>query len=70
MYSPGAFVETDLAALDWLLARDPFVTLVSCDEAVPFATHLPVLYSRQGERVLLVELAAGVVLRCHCVGLL
>ena len=53
MYSPSAFVETDLAALDWLLARDPFVTLVSCDEAVPFATHLPVLYSRQGERVLL-----------------
>ncbi len=53
MYSPSAFVETDLAALDWLLARDPFVTLVSCDDAMPFATHLPVLYSRQGERVLL-----------------
>ena len=42
MYSPGAFVETDLAALDWLLLRDPFVTLVSCDDAMPFATHLPV----------------------------
>lgn len=53
MYSPGAFVETDLAALDWLLLRDPFVTLVSCDDAMPFATHLPVLYSRQGECVLL-----------------
>ena len=53
MYSPGAFVETDLAALDWLLARDPFVTLVSYDDGMPFATHLPVLYSRSGERVLL-----------------
>lgn len=53
MYTPRAFAETDLAALDWLLARDAFVTLVTADAGgLPFATHLPVLYSRSGERVL------------------
>ena len=54
MYSPGAFVETDLAALDWLLARDPFATLVTTGgDGLPVATHLPVLYARQGGQVLL-----------------
>jgi transcriptional regulator len=53
MYSPPAFVETDLVELDRLLARDPFVTLISSDEGAPFASHLPVLYSRSGERVLI-----------------
>lgn len=51
MYTPKAFAETDLVELDRLLARDAFVTLVSNDEGVPFASHLPVLYSRAGERV-------------------
>ena len=53
MYTPPAFVETDLLELDRLLARDPFVTLVSSEEGIPFASHLPVLYSRNGERVLI-----------------
>ena len=53
MYTPPAFVETDLLELDRLLARDPFVTLISNDEGAPFASHLPVLYSRSGERVLI-----------------
>ncbi|WP_454830673.1 FMN-binding negative transcriptional regulator [Pseudoxanthomonas wuyuanensis] len=51
MYQPAKFVETDLAGLDWLLARDPFVTLVTSAEGLPFASHLPVLYARDGERV-------------------
>ena len=46
MYRPGAFAETDLAALDWLLARDAFATLVTFDGQQPFATPLPVLHSR------------------------
>ncbi|MGH8027680.1 MAG: FMN-binding negative transcriptional regulator [Pseudoxanthomonas sp.] len=37
--------------MDRLLARDPFATLITTDEGTPFANHLPVLYSRDGERV-------------------
>ena len=52
-YTPRSFAETDLAALDALLARDAFVTLVTVDgDGTPFASHLPVLYRRDGERVL------------------
>jgi transcriptional regulator len=53
MYTPRAFAETDLLELDRLLARDPFVTLVSTDRDLPFASHLPVLYSRSGGQVLI-----------------
>lgn len=53
MYAPRAFVETDLAQLDALLARDPFVTLVTATDGAPQATHLPVLYRREGDRVLI-----------------
>lgn len=53
MYTPSVFAETDLVELDKLLARDPFVTLVSTCAGAPHATHLPVLYSREGGRVLI-----------------
>lgn len=54
MYSPRAFAESDLAALDALVARDPFVTLVTVDPiGQPFISHLPVLYARDGARVVL-----------------
>lgn len=54
MYSPRHFTGTDLADLDRLLARDPFVTLVTNDsEGLPFASHLPVLYRRDGERIVI-----------------
>lgn len=33
MYAPRAFAQTDLALLDWLFARDAFVTLISQDRA-------------------------------------
>lgn len=53
MYAPRAFAETDLTQLDALLAADPFVTLVTTDaDGAPFASHLPVLYRRDGDRVL------------------
>lgn len=52
MYQPRAFVETDLAQLDALFAADPFVILVTQDEAAaPFASHLPVLYRRDGDGI-------------------
>lgn len=54
MYLPRAFAETDLAALDALIAADPFVTLVTtAPDGAPFDSHLPVLFRRDGDRVLL-----------------
>ena len=54
MYTPRAFAETDLAALDALVARDAFITLITVDgQGEPFVSHLPVLYARDGERVVL-----------------
>jgi transcriptional regulator len=51
VYTPRHFVESDLAALDALLERDAFVTLISSVDGAPFATHLPVLYRRDGDRI-------------------
>ena len=52
MYRPRAFVETDLAQLDALVAADPFITLVTTGEdGTPFVSHLPVLYRREGDAV-------------------
>ena len=51
MYLPPAFAETDLAALDALIARDPFVTLITVVDDAPCVSHIPVLYARDGERV-------------------
>src|ERR1700680_3554717 len=53
MYIPDAFRETDLARLYWLASHDAFGTLVSFADGAPIATHLPVLYSRDGARVTL-----------------
>lgn len=53
MYTPAHFAETDLAALDALVARDPFVSLVTVAGGAPQVSHLPVLYRRDGERVTL-----------------
>ncbi|MBA2238779.1 MAG: FMN-binding negative transcriptional regulator [Lysobacter sp.] len=51
MYRNAAFAETDLSALDRLLERDSFVTLVTVRDDEPTVSHLPVLYSRAGDRV-------------------
>ena len=51
MYLPRAFAETDLAALDDLIARDNFVTLVTVRDQLPVVSHLPVLYRRDGDHV-------------------
>jgi transcriptional regulator len=54
MYTPRAFAETDLIRLDALFAADAFVTLVTTgDDGAPQATHLPVLYRRDGDAVLI-----------------
>ncbi len=51
MFLPRKFAIDDLAALDALVARDAFVTLISQVDGSPFATHLPVLYERHGAQV-------------------
>jgi transcriptional regulator len=53
MYVPAHFHETDLSKLDWLAAHDAFGTLISVAAGAPFASHLPVLYRREGTRVTL-----------------
>jgi transcriptional regulator len=51
MYVPASFAETDLAGLDALIERDNFISLVAVHDGLPQATHVPVLYRRDGERV-------------------
>ena len=52
MYTPRAFAETDLAGLDALIAAAPLVSLVTVDaDGLPFVSHLPVLYRRDGDAV-------------------
>ncbi|ENZ96365.1 transcriptional regulator protein Pai2 [Xanthomonas fragariae] len=54
MYTPRAFAQTDLALLDWLFVRDPFVTLISQgDDGQPAISHLPVLYRRDAQAVII-----------------
>jgi len=48
VYLPPHFDRSaDAAAIDTLIARDAFVTLVSQRDGAPFATHLPVLARRE-----------------------
>lgn len=54
MYLPVEFAENDLAALDALIERDNFITLVTVCDGIPQVTHLPVLYRRDGQRIELV----------------
>ena len=51
MYSPRYYLETDLAELDRLAAAHPFATLITVSDGAPVASHLPVLYARDDERV-------------------
>ncbi|KRG70618.1 FMN-binding negative transcriptional regulator [Pseudoxanthomonas dokdonensis] len=53
MYRPRAFVETELEQLDALLARDAFITLLTCRDNLPTVSHVPVLYQRDGEHIVL-----------------
>ena len=47
MYLPAHFdLSTDANALDALIARDPFVSLVSQHDGAPLVSHLPVLAER------------------------
>lgn len=53
MYLPEAFQEADLRALDALIGRDGFVTLVTVADGSPQVSHLPVLYHRDEQHVTL-----------------
>jgi len=52
VFVPAPFRGSDLAVLDRLLTRDPFVTLVTSDaDGAPFASHVPVLWQRESDAV-------------------
>lgn len=51
MFVPAKFAEHDPAALDWLAAHDAFATIVTVDQGLPFASHVPVLLRRDGGSV-------------------
>ena len=51
MYLPSSFLVSDLSALDGLIARDNFITLVTVRDGAPIVSHLPVLYARDGNKV-------------------
>ena len=53
MYTPAHFTSTDLGWVDWLAEHHPFGTLISQADGAPFASHLPVLYQRTGDQVIL-----------------
>ena len=53
MYTPRAFAETDLTGLDRLIERDAFVTLVTVADGLPLVSHLPVLYARDGDGIVI-----------------
>ena len=55
MYIPPSFRIDDPATLSAFMNSYSFATLVTCDDGVPFATHLPVRhYSENGECTTLV----------------
>jgi transcriptional regulator len=43
MYIPKAFRKDDIEALHRLMQENSFATLVTCQDGIPFATHLPLL---------------------------
>jgi transcriptional regulator len=53
MYNPPHFATTDLTWLDWLAEHHAFGTLISQHEGAPVASHLPVLYRRNDNQVVL-----------------
>ena len=52
VYLPAHFdLSADACALDALIARDPFVTLISQHDGAPLVSHLPVLAAREADRL-------------------
>ena len=49
MYIPPAFAVEDGAAIERIMAADPFALLITNDaDGVPFASHLPLLFAPDG----------------------
>jgi len=53
MYVPSHFATRDDALVDELIDAYSFATLVSQHDGEPFATHLPLLRERRGDRTVL-----------------
>jgi transcriptional regulator len=52
VYTPPYFAEADLALLDQLAPAYPFATLLTVAGGAPFVSHLPVLYQRDADGIL------------------
>lgn len=61
MYTPDLFNVKDSAAITSFMVKHSFATIVTCDEGIPHATHMPVLYDpdRGGKAALVSHLARG-----------
>lgn len=51
LYTPRAFASRDLAQLDALADTYDFASLVTVVDGQPFASHVPVLYRRDGDAI-------------------
>lgn len=68
LYAPRAFASRDLAQLDALADRYDFASLVTVIDGAPFPSHVPVLYRRDGERVLVTGHLARANAQCSHAG--
>lgn len=68
MYAPRAFTESDPAALDELLERDPFITLITHGGDGQQVSHLPVIHHREGDSVVFEGHWARPNPQSHCQG--
>lgn len=53
MYVPSAFQEEDPAQLLAFMQAHPFATLVSIQDGIPVATHVPLVIRQEGENLML-----------------
>ena len=54
MYTPNHFKEEDLESMLHLMEQQPFATLITTPEGVPFVSHLPLMVERRGDKTVLI----------------
>ena len=55
VYIPRHFAVTDVAKLASVMRENSFATLVTCADGAPFASHLPLLFTADGENGAVLE---------------
>ncbi len=54
MYTPNHFKEEDLESMFRLMEQQPFATLITTPDSVPFVSHLPLMVERRGDKTVLI----------------